>query len=214
MSTAFAMSPERQPTWPGAPVTVHNALAAGQPAILLDEAGAVLVFPAATATWRQLHFAIRYSSGLIHAAMPTSRLDQLRVPDQPVLAAENSGTSFTVSVDATTGIGTGISAHDRAHTMRVLADPHAVPDDLTRPGHVLPIRCADGGFAERARSWELAVDLVSGAGHPPVAVVCRLIDDESGDPLDEVSATVFALCHDMPLCACPPGDWRPLSRWR
>ena len=107
----------------------HGAqrLAAGQPAILLDEAGAVLVFPAATATWRQLHFAIRYSSGLIHAAMPTSRLDQLRVPDQPVLASENSGTSFTVSVDATTGIGTGISAYDRAHTMRVLADPMRFP---------------------------------------------------------------------------------------
>lgn len=198
MSSAFALSPTRPAT-----VSVHNALAAGLPAILLDEAGAILVFPAATATSRQLHFAIRYSSGLIHAAVLTSRLDDLRVPDQPVLASENSGTSFTVSVDATTGIGTGISAHDWAHTMRVLADPDAAPNDLTWPGHVLPIRCADGGFAERARPWELAVDLVSGAGHPPVAVVCLLIDDESGDPLDEVAAAVFALCHDLPLCRSP-----------
>jgi 3,4-dihydroxy 2-butanone 4-phosphate synthase len=201
MSSAFALSPIHRPT--GIRAWAHNALAAGLPAVLLDEEGAVLVFPAATATASQLHFAIRYSSGLIHAAMPTSRLDQLRVPDQPVLASEDSGTSFTVSVDATTGIGTGISAHDRAHTTRVLADHDAVPDDLTRPGHVLPIRCADSGFAERARVWELAVDLVSGAGHPPVAVVCRLIDDESGEPLDEVSATVFALCHGLPLCGWP-----------
>ena len=198
MSSAFALSPTRPAT-----VSVHNALAAGLPAILLDEAGAILVFPAATATSRQLHFAIRYSSGLIHAAVLTSRLDDLRVPYQPVLASEKSVTSFTVSVDATTGIGTGISAHDWAHTMRVLADPDAAPNDLTWPGHVLPIRCADGGFAERARPWELAVDLVSGAGHPPVAVVCLLIDDESGDPLDEVAAAVFALCHDLPLCRSP-----------
>ena len=205
MSSTFALSPTRRPTdtRAGTQIRVHNALAAGLPAILLDEAGAVLVFPAATATSRQLHFAIRYSSGLIHAAVLTSRLDDLRVPDQPVLASENSGTSFTVSVDATTGIGTGISAHDWAHTMRVLADPDAAPNDLTWPGHVLPIRCADGGFAERARPWELAVDLVSGAGHPPVAVVCLLIDDESGDPLDEVAAAVFALCHDLPLCRSP-----------
>jgi len=179
-------------------------LTAGYPVIVLDEAGAVLAFPAATASSGQLHFAIRYSSGLIHAAMPTSRLDELRVPDQPVLTSENSGTSFTVSVDATTGIGAGISAQAGAHTMRVLAAPRAAADDLTRPGHVLPIRCADGGFAERARPWELAVDLVSDARHPPVAVVSRLVDD-SGDLLDEVSATVFALRHDLALCALP-GD--------
>src|SRR3954469_21969682 len=198
MSSAFAPSSTHPSTDAGkSPRTsVSKALTAGYPVIVLDEAGAVLAFPAATASSGQFHFAIRYSSGLIHAAMPTSRLDELRVPDQPVLTSENSGTSFTVSVDATTGIGAGISAQDRAHTMRVLADPRAAADDLTRPGHVLPIRCADGGFAERARPWELAVDLVSDAGHPPVAVVSRLVDD-SGDLLDEVSATVFALRHDL-----------------
>ena len=167
MNSAVALSPILAVTagGDGLHARLRNAFAAGSPAILLDEAGAVLAFPAVTATARQLHFAIRYSSGLIHAAMPGSRLDHLRVPDQPVLTSENSGTSFTVSVDATSGIGTGISAHDRAHTMRVLADPLTAADDLTRPGHVLPIRCADGGFAERARVWELAVDLVSAAGN-------------------------------------------------
>src|SRR3954469_2228756 len=110
MSSAFAPSSTHPSTDAGkSPRTsVSKALTAGYPVIVLDEAGAVLAFPAATASSGQLHFAIRYSSGLIHAAMPTSRLDELRVPDQPVLTSENSGTSFTVSVDATTGIGTGI----------------------------------------------------------------------------------------------------------
>lgn len=164
--------------------------------VLLDPEGAVLVFPAATATAAQLAFAIRHSSGLIHAAMPSFLLDKLRIPDQPVLAAENSGSSFTIAVDASDGIGTGISAHDRAHTLRVLADAGSVADDLVRPGHVLPIRCDDGGFQARRRCWELAVDLVTSAGHTPVAVAARLVDD-AGDVLDEMSAVAFALGHGL-----------------
>ncbi|MGE2716829.1 3,4-dihydroxy-2-butanone-4-phosphate synthase [Mycolicibacterium litorale] len=168
------------------------------PTLLLDEAGAVLAFPAATATTAQLHFAIRHSSGLIHAAMPSALLDALRVPDQQVLDAEASGTGFTVAVDAAAGIGTGISARDRAHTMRVLADPRTVAADLIRPGHVLPIRCADGGHAARPRVWELACDLVAAAGHPPVAVVCRLVSD-SGDLLTGAAAESFAAAYDLPI---------------
>ncbi|BCI51345.1 hypothetical protein NIIDNTM18_06230 [Mycolicibacterium litorale] len=168
------------------------------PALLLDEAGAVLAFPAATATTAQLHFAIRHSSGLIHAAMPGALLDALRIPDQPVLGAEDSGTGFTVAVDAAAGIGTGISARDRAHTVRVLADPATVAADLIRPGHVLPIRCADGGYAERRRVWELACDLVAAAGYPPVAVVCRLVAD-SGELLDGVAAESFAATYDLAI---------------
>lgn len=202
MTIASALPSACRPAPAGRHRGVHDALSAGRPAVLLDEAGAVLVLPAATATGGHLHFAITHSSGLIHAAMPASRLDALRVPDQPVLASEDSGLSFTVAVDAATGIGTGISARDRARTLRVLADPAAVADDLIRPGHVVPIRCADGGYSETARPWELAVDLVGAAGHPPVAVACRLIGDD-GDILDPVAATVFALCHDLPVCTCP-----------
>jgi 3,4-dihydroxy 2-butanone 4-phosphate synthase/GTP cyclohydrolase II len=179
---------------------VREAFAAGLPGVLLDGDGALLAFPAATATTAQLHFAISHSSGIVHAAMPSSLLDTLRIPDQPVLASEDSGTSFTVAVDAVSGIGTGISARDRAHTVRVLADPTTGVDDLTRPGHVLPVRCADGGFAERARSWEYAVDLTRAAGHPPVAVMCRLVDD-AGEVLDGLSASLFALKHQLALCA-------------
>ena len=128
--------------------------------------------------------------------MPSFLLDKLRIPDQPVLSSENCGSSFTVAVDAADGIGTGISAHDRAHTLRVLADGKSVADDLVRPGHVLPIRCDDGGFRARRRCWELAVDLVTAAGHPPVAVAARLADD-AGESLDETSAVAFALSHGL-----------------
>jgi 3,4-dihydroxy 2-butanone 4-phosphate synthase/GTP cyclohydrolase II len=179
---------------------VRDAFAAGLPAVFLDEGGALLAFPAAAATTAQLHFAISHSSGLVHAAMPSSLLDKLRIPDQQVLGSENSGASFTVAVDAVSGIGTGISARDRAHTLRVLADPRTAADDLTRPGHVLPVRCADGGFTERPRPWELAVDLCTAAGHPPVVVMCRLVDD-AGEILDGLTATLFALNHHLALCS-------------
>lgn len=186
------------------PATDHQAVSLaftqGRAGILVDSGGAILAFPAATATTAQLHFAIRYSSGLIHAAMPGARLDQLRIPDQWRMPSEDSGTGFTVAVDAADGVSTGISAHDRARTLRVLAAPTTVPDDLIRPGHVMPIRCADGGFAARQRAWELAVDLTTAAGHPPVAVVCRLIGDD-GDTITEAAAQVFADRHGLPLCA-------------
>jgi 3,4-dihydroxy 2-butanone 4-phosphate synthase/GTP cyclohydrolase II len=183
---------------------VRDAFAAGLPAVFLDEGGALLAFPAATATTAQLHFAISHSSGLVHAAMPSSLLDNLRIPDQPVLASEDSGASFTVAVDAVSGIGTGISARDRAHTLRVLADPGTGPDGLTRPGHVLPVRCADSGFAELARPWELAVDLTRAAGHAPVAVMCRLVDD-AGEVLDGLTATLFAVNYQLALCTRTSG---------
>lgn len=175
----------------------------------MDQSGAVLAFPAATATTAQLHFAIRHSAGLIHVAMPSARFDELRVPDQWVLPTKNTGLSYTVAVavDAAIGIGigigTGISASDRAHTVRVLADPHSVAQDLVRPGHVLPIRCADGGFDEYDRVWELACTLVRESAQGAVAVVCRLTNDE-GDLVTGASAAAFALAHSVPMLRSLP----------
>jgi 3,4-dihydroxy 2-butanone 4-phosphate synthase/GTP cyclohydrolase II len=187
---------------PGPPLSrvADAALRQGRPVILRDAAGAVLAQPAARVSIASLHFAIQYSSGLIHAAMPSACLDRLRIPDQQVLSTENSGTGFTVAVDAASGIGTGISAADRAHTLRVLADPSSTPDELTRPGHVLPIRCSDEGYAGRRRVWELAVDFVRAAGHAPVVMVCRLLDDQ-GDILTSEAAVEFGLGHRIPLSA-------------
>lgn len=178
-----------------APLTAAHPRLFGEHAfVIADPDGALICLPAATASAVCLHHVIRHSSGLIHAAMPSAQLDRLRIPDQPVFASEDSGQSFTVAVDAASGIGTGISAHDRAHTLRLLATQSTGPDDLVRPGHVLPVRCADGGFRERRRCWELAVDTVVADGHPPVAVVARLVDD-SGDVLGTERALAFAREH-------------------
>jgi len=194
--------PARAATEPGPDDAVRAAFAAGRLAVLPDEHGAVLALPAQSATPALLHFAVRHSSGLVHAAASSAWLDRLRIPDQPVLAADHSGLSFTVAVDAASGIGTGISARDRALTMQVLADPSAVPADLIRPGHVLPIRCADEGFRARPRVWERAVDLVASAGHSPVAMVCRLVDDK-GEPLIGVPVAQFAIEHGLPMFRRP-----------
>jgi 3,4-dihydroxy 2-butanone 4-phosphate synthase/GTP cyclohydrolase II len=134
--------------------------------------------------------------------MTASRLDQLQIPDQWVSPSENSGCGFTVAVDAAAGITTGISARDRARTLQVLADPTSTPADVVRPGHVMPIRCSDNGFVSQQRPWELAVDLVAAAGHPPVAVVCRLIGND-GETLDAAGAEAFAATHGLPVCEPP-----------
>lgn len=173
---------------------VIAALRRGDPAVLTDPGGAVLVQAAASVDAASLHFAIRYSSGLIHAAMPSADLDRLRIPDQQVLPAEDSGIGFTVAVDAAEGIGTGISASDRATTLRLLAEITTTATDLVRPGHVLPIRCHDGGYQRRPRVWERAVDLVGAAGHSPVAMACRLVD-EGGNPISARAAAEFGLAH-------------------
>lgn len=178
---------------------VADAFQHGRAGILLDDGGAILAFPAATATMAQLHFAIRHSSGLIHAAMPSARLDQLRIPDQWRLPSEESGASFTVAVDAAAGITTGISAGDRAHTLRVLADLDSTPDDLIRPGHILPIRCSNAGYIARSRPWELAVDLTAATALAPVAVACRLIGAD-GDTMHDLAAKSFGEYHGLPVC--------------
>lgn len=167
-------------------------------ALLASRAGGALVFPAAVATPAQVSFAVRHSTGLIHAALRSSRLDHLRIPDQPVLGSEDSGHRFTVAVDATHGVGTGISSRDRARTLRVLADPGAVPADLTRPGHVLPIRCDDDPDPVARDRWDIAIRLVELAGHAPVAAVCELVTDD-GDVLAGAAARRFADAHHLPV---------------
>ncbi|NKY19358.1 3,4-dihydroxy-2-butanone-4-phosphate synthase [Tsukamurella spumae] len=173
------------------------AFAAGAFVILVDDEGAVLALPAAAASGATVAFAVRHSSGMLHAAAPSALLDALRIPDQCVLASENSGLPFTVAVDAV-GVGTGISARDRARTMRVLADPRTVADDLVRPGHVIPVRCSDGGYEAQQRVWERAVDLARAAGSAPVVMMCRLVD-ANGDVRDGDSAAAFAAAHALPV---------------
>ncbi|MGE2836898.1 3,4-dihydroxy-2-butanone-4-phosphate synthase [Mycobacterium sp. SMC-4] len=168
-----------------------DQIARGEPVIALDgERGALLFFAAEVASTGLLSFATRYSSGLIHAVMRSDRLDLLRIHDQLVLASEDRSLRFTVSVDAV-GVGTGISARDRALTLRVLGNPDATAADLRRPGHVLPVRCPEFPFERRDQVWDMMIRAVSQSGLSPVAGACRLVRD-TGDVLDETGAREFA----------------------
>ncbi|WP_454855951.1 GTP cyclohydrolase II RibA [Promicromonospora soli] len=143
-------------------------LAAGRPVLVADDAGrenevdAVLAASTATAEW--VAWTVRHSSGYLCAPMPAHRADALELPLMVERGEDPRGTAYTVSVDAAAGVTTGISAADRARTLRVLGDPASGARDLIRPGHVLPLRARPGGVLERAGHTEAAVDLVRLAG--------------------------------------------------
>lgn len=161
-------------------------------AVLLDPEGAVLFAPAESTTAGEVAVAVRFSSGLLHAAMYSDDLDRLRIPDQPIFGSERSGLEFTVAVDAV-GVGTGISAIDRSLTLRTLAHPDTTPDDLRRPGHVLPVRCRR--ITQNPPTvYERALAAVAATGSAPVALVCRLVGDR-GSELDDSDARLFADRH-------------------
>lgn len=163
--------------------------------VVLDECGAVLFLAAQSATTAQLALAVRHSSGLIHAAMYGPHLDLLRIPVQPVFADQDSGLGFTVAVDAAS-VGTGISAIDRALTLRTLADPETAPGDLRRPGHVLPVRCRPDADPTTMTVWERALQIVACQAYIPVAGACRLVHDD-GEMLNANAARKFADEHGL-----------------
>lgn len=142
-------------------------LAAGRPVLVADDAGrenevdVVLAAGVATAEW--VAWTVRHSSGYLCAPMPARRADALELPLMVERTEDPLRTAYTVSVDAV-GVSTGISAADRALTLRVLGDPASVAGDLIRPGHVLPLRARPGGVLERPGHTEAAVDLVRLAG--------------------------------------------------
>ncbi|MDP9417159.1 MAG: bifunctional 3,4-dihydroxy-2-butanone-4-phosphate synthase/GTP cyclohydrolase II [Actinomycetota bacterium] len=139
-----------------------------------------LAIAAQFATPESVNFMARHGRGLICVAMTGERLDALRLPLM-VPADENSsgfGTAFTVSVEAKTGVTTGISAHDRARTIHLLADSTTSAGDLTRPGHVFPLRAKEGGVLVRAGQTEASVDLARLAGLEPAAAICEVMADD------------------------------------
>ena len=137
-----------------------------------------IIMAAEKVTPEAINFIARHARGLICAALERERLERLRLG---MMVQENTakmGTPFTVSVDAVHGTTTGISAHDRAVTIRALVDPATVPDDLARPGHILPLRAAKGGVLRRAGHTEAAVDLARLAGLEPAAVLCEIMAED------------------------------------
>ncbi|NUO33708.1 MAG: 3,4-dihydroxy-2-butanone-4-phosphate synthase [Dermatophilaceae bacterium] len=159
-----------------------EALRAGRPVLVLDsedrENEGDLVLAAETATEDWMAWTIRHSSGYLCAPVPDEVADHLQLP---LMVSENRDplrTAYTVSVDAATGVTTGISAADRLRTVQVLADPEATPADLIRPGHILPLRARHGGVLTRPGHTEAAVDLARLAGLAPVAVIGELVHDD------------------------------------
>ncbi len=125
-----------------------------------------------------LAFIRTHASGVVCAPMSPERADALDLPPMVARNEARLGTAFTVSVDAREGVTTGISASDRAHTIRVLADPASRPADLVKPGHVFPLRAREGGVLVRAGQTEAAVDLCVMAGLEPVGVICELTNPD------------------------------------
>ena len=137
-----------------------------------------IVMAAEKVTAEDVNFIARHARGLICVALDGNRLDDLRLG---MMVQENTakmGTPFTVSVDAVQGTSTGISAYDRAVTIKTLVDPSARPEDLARPGHIFPLRAARGGVLRRAGHTEAAVDLARLAGLSPAGVLCEIMADD------------------------------------
>jgi 3,4-dihydroxy 2-butanone 4-phosphate synthase/GTP cyclohydrolase II len=161
--------------------TALTELRAGKPIIVVDDESREnegdVVISAQLASQEWLAWMVRNSSGFICAPMTNEIADRLELP---VMVAHNEdprGTNYTISVDAADRISTGISAADRAHTLRVLADVNSSPAALNRPGHIMPLRAVDGGVRERDGHTEATVDLLKLAGLVPVGAISEIVED-------------------------------------
>ncbi|MBZ0151190.1 MAG: bifunctional 3,4-dihydroxy-2-butanone-4-phosphate synthase/GTP cyclohydrolase II [Planctomycetes bacterium] len=159
-------------------------LKAGRPVVLVDDPGREnegdLCFAAEFATPELINLMSRHACGLICLALEASICDQLNLPQMVTDNTTRHGTAFTVSVGAATGVTTGISASDRAKTVLAAVSPAAKPGDLTRPGHIFPLRARDGGVLVRSGHTEAIVDLCRLAGLRPAGVICE-IQREDGE---------------------------------
>ncbi len=154
----------------------------GRPIIVVDdedrENEGDLVLAAEFATTERLAFIIRHTGGIVCLSMPDDRADRLELPPMVDRNTSNRETAFTVTIEAAEGVTTGISAADRAHTIRLAARDGATAADFSRPGHVFPLRAKSGGVLRRAGHTEAGVDLCRLAGLKPVAAISELMHDD------------------------------------
>jgi 3,4-dihydroxy 2-butanone 4-phosphate synthase/GTP cyclohydrolase II len=157
-------------------------IAAGRAVVVVDdedrENEGDLIFAAEKATPELLAFMVRHTSGFICAPLTEADADRLELPPMYYTNQDRRGTAYTVTVDARANVSTGISAAERAYTIRLLADPATTPAELSRPGHVVPLRARAGGVLRRPGHTEAAVDLAQMAGMRPAAVLCELVNDD------------------------------------
>ncbi len=177
-------------------------IAAGRPVVVVDDADREnegdLIFAAELATPELLAFMVRYTSGFICAPLVESDADRLELPPMYRVNQDPRGTAYTVTVDARDGVSTGISAADRARTIRLLADPTTTAAQLSRPGHVVPLRARAGGVLRRPGHTEAAIDLAQLAGLRPAGVLCELVNDD-GTMMRLPELTLFAKEHELSL---------------
>ena len=137
-----------------------------------------LVFAGALITTESMNFMIKNTSGVVCVPMLAEDLDRLNLPPMTAINEDKKSTSFSVSVDAAIGITTGISAEDRCRTIKVLADRNSKSTDVSKPGHIFPLRAAQGGVLRRAGHTEAGIDLAKLAGLNPIAVIAELVEDD------------------------------------
>jgi 3,4-dihydroxy 2-butanone 4-phosphate synthase / GTP cyclohydrolase II len=150
-----------------------------------------LILLAQTATTEQIAFMVRYTSGVICAAMDSATAKALKLPPMVKRNEDNHSTAFTVSVDVIKDRTTGISAAERANTLRALGNSNSKPSDFARPGHIFPLIAVDGGLQQRAGHTEAGVALCQLSGANPVAVICELVNDD-GSMMRGEQLTKFA----------------------
>jgi len=177
-------------------------IAAGKAVVVVDdetrENEGDIIFAASKATPELMAFTIRYSSGVICVPMPAALLDRLEIPLMTPHNKDKLRTAYTISVDARDGVSTGISAADRAHTARVLADSATEPWEITRPGHVFPLRYREGGVLVRRGHTEAAVDLATLAGLTRAGVLVEVVNDD-GTMKRAPELREFADEHDLAM---------------
>lgn len=213
----FAPVPDVDPTSPPVAAPVHPTegavrldsiedalrdLRAGKPIVVIDDADREnegdLIFAAQLATPEVVGFMIRHTSGYICVGMTGEDLDRLGLPPMTAVNEDRKGTAYAVSVDARAVASTGISATDRALTIKVLADSATEPYELTRPGHVMPLRAVPGGVLRRAGHTEAAVDLTRMAGLNAAGALCELVNDD-GSMMRAPACREFADAHGLVL---------------
>ncbi len=158
-----------------------------------------LVMAAAFTTPEHVNFMARYGRGIVCVPMEGRALDALGLHPMVSPSEDPMKTAWTISVDAKRGVTTGISAHDRAHTIQVLLNPASTAGDLSRPGHVFPLRAKEGGVLRRAGHTEAAIDLARLAGVTPAGVICEIMQDD-GTMARVPDLFAFAAQHELKIC--------------
>ncbi len=181
-----------------------DAVKAGGMVIMIDdedrENEGDLVFAAAHVSPEKINFMTKEARGLVCLSLDHTAVERLDLPMMEDAARRmgSKSTAFTVSIEAREGVTTGISAADRAHTIRVAVDPSSGPDDIVVPGHIFPLKAKVGGVLQRAGHTEGSIDLARLAGFPPAAVICEIMNDD-GTMARVPDLEKFASRHNLPI---------------